>query len=197
MVAIRINGAPSPVTGESLPRFTDLVELLKASIDPDHMITALLIDGRELNDDEWFSSPEQFRNSVLDVVTDTPERYVIERLIQAPAIVQACYVQFRDARKTFQEGKTQAGNQKLMQGVNTLRAFFSWYATILELTPQDKRSMYDIEPYVEPILQTCQAICQQQLYQSWWALSESIEKQLEPRLDALEDFFRKLTAKMN
>ena len=32
---------------------------------------------------------------------------------------------------------------------------------------------------------------QQQLYQSWWAIGETLEKDLEPKLDALEDQCRK------
>jgi hypothetical protein len=43
---------------------------------------------------------------------------------------------------------------------------------------------------VEDIAECCKRICQQQLYQSWWALGETIEKELEPKLDKLEDFCR-------
>jgi hypothetical protein len=44
---------------------------------------------------------------------------------------------------------------------------------------------------VTEISETCKKICQQQLYQSWWALGESLEKELEPKLDKLEDACRK------
>ena len=85
----------------------------------------------------------------------------------------------------------QTGNQRLVQAVNTAKAFFDWYATIVELAPKEKRSSYDINPQVLEISQICKTICQQQLYQSWWALGETLEKQLEPKLDKLEDFLRK------
>ncbi|MEI7489443.1 MAG: hypothetical protein WCJ72_18910, partial [Chryseobacterium sp.] len=50
---------------------------------------------------------------------------------------------------------------------------------------------YDIEKQVIEIGEVCQKICQQQLYQSWWALGETIEKELEPKLDQLETFCRR------
>lgn len=191
MVSVRINGSDSPIRGEGLPKMSDLVELIKASIDPDHMITALLLDGKELSDELWFAPTTSLGTAILEVETDTPGRYVTARLADAPDVVQACYLQFRDARKTFQEGKTREGNQKLVKGVHTLRAFFEWYATIYQLIPVERRKPFDMNPLVEEILKVCSNICQQQLYQSWWALGESIKNELEPKLDRLEDFCRK------
>jgi hypothetical protein len=83
------------------------------------------------------------------------------------------------------------GNRMLIEAVNTARAFFEWYGTLLELVPEEERGHYDISKYVAEISSICKTICQQQLYQSWWALGETIEKELEPKLDKLEDHMRK------
>ena len=190
MVSVKINGEESTVSGESSSKVTELVELIKSVIDPDHMITSILIDGRELAEDEWFANIGQLGTSIIEVETGTPEDFVADRLVRSSEIVRTCYLEFRDARKSFQDGDMNSGNNKLVRAVNTLKAFFEWYQTLLTLVPESSREHFDIENQVKDISETCQRICQQQLYQSWWALGESLEKDLEPKLDSLEDFCR-------
>lgn len=192
MVSVRINGQDSQIKADGLPRVADLVELIKASIDPAHMITGILVNGKDLQDEDWAASTSKLGTSIIEVETGTPESFVADRLSKSSAIVNSCYIEFRDARKCFQDGDMQAGNAKLVVGVRTLKAFFEWYGALMELVPVDKRVAFDISTQVNDISETCKKICQQQLYQSWWALGESIHKDLEPRLDRLEDFCRKL-----
>ncbi len=191
MVAIRLNGKDSSVRTDGLSRISDLIELIKSMIDPEHMITGILLDGRDLDDAHWEMSPTQFTTSILEIETGTPERFVAERMSQASDIVKTCYYEFRDARKAFQDSNMQIGNQALIKGTNILKAFFEWYTTMADLVPADKRGRFDISSQTAEITDVCKQICQQQLYQSWWALSETLEKELEPRLDKLEDFCRK------
>ena len=190
MVSVRINGQDSGINTAKLSKVTDLIELIKASIDPDHMITGITTDGRDLGEQEWSATINQLGTTVIEVETDTPERYVSDRFSKAADIVRTCYMEFRDSRKAFQNGEMLDGNQKLVKAVNTARAFFEWYMTMLQLVPPDKKARYDISAQVEEISSICKRICQQQLYQSWWALGETLEKELEPKLDKLEDFCR-------
>jgi hypothetical protein len=191
MLRVRINGEYTDVNCTSVPRFTDLIELLKESIDPEHMMTSILIDGRELSDEEWSQNTAQLSGEVLDIQTGFPETYVADRIQDASRVVRSCFFEFRDARKGFQDGDMITGNKRLKSAVDTLRAFFEWYGTLLQLVPTPKRSKLDITPQVQEISETCKKICQQQLYQSWWALGESLEKELEPKLDKLEDACRR------
>ena len=191
MVNVRINGEESSVGGETTAKVTDLVELIKSVIDPEHMITSILINGRDLAEDEWYSTVNQLGTSIIEVETGTPEEFVADRLSKSSDVVRACYIEFRDARKGFQEGDMSAGNQKLVTAVNTLKAFFEWYKTLITLVPEEKREYFNMEKQIGEISEVCKRICQQQLYQSWWALGESLEKDLEPKLDELEDFCRK------
>lgn len=190
MVSVRINGSDSAVKSEGLPKVADLVELIKSQIDPEHMITGILIDGRDLAEDEWYANVNQLGTSIIEVETGTPEEFVSSRLGRSSDIIRACYMEFRDSRKSFQSGDMNLGNQKLVTAVNTLKAFFEWYNTLLSLVPVQKRSNFEIEKHTLEIMESCQRICQQQMYQSWWALGESLEKDLEPKLDSLEDFCR-------
>jgi hypothetical protein len=192
MPRIRINGEFSNITCAATPRFTDLVELIKVSIDPEHMITSILIDGRELTDIEWGQTTAQMTGDILDIETGTPAFYVADRIQDASHVVRACLFEFRDARKAFKDGDQVSGNRTLKVGVDTLRAFFEWYGTILQLVPAQDRATFDITPHVNDISETCQKICQQQVYQSWWAIGESLEKELEPKLDKLEDVCRRV-----
>ena len=188
---IRINGKEVPINTSGLQKMTDLVELVKTIIDPEHMITVLLLNGRDLDDNEWTASLSQFEGATIEIETGKPEDYVFQRLPASPDILSNCFVTFRSARKDFQSGNMQEANKKLLSAVNTLREFFSWYGTLLELLDESKRKQFDISEQVKDITETCKGICQQQLYQSWWAIGETIEKELEPELDKLEDFCRK------
>lgn len=192
MLRIRINGEFFPLEVEAGLRFADLIELIKSSIDPEHMITSIIVDDRELSDDEWLSTVEHIQGEVLNVVTGEPASYVTERIQDASKVVRSCFLEFRDARKGFQDGDMQNGNRQLKVAVDTLKAFFEWYGTLLQLVPDQKRERLDISSQVNEITDTCKKICQQQLYQSWWALGESIEKDLEPKLDKLEDACRRV-----
>lgn len=196
MLRVLINGDEAQLDVSSVPRFSDLIELIKANIDPDHMITAILLDGREVTDDEWFRNVAQLGDGTVEIATGRPDEYVTTRISEASKVVRSCFLEFRDARKGFQDGDMQIGNRRLKVAVDTLRAFFEWYGTLLQLVPEDKRDCVDISPQVRDISETCKKICQQQLYQSWWALGESIEKDLEPKLDKLEDACRKAAKQM-
>ena len=191
MVAVRINGEDSDVKGDDLPKIADVVELIKSVIDPDHMITSITIDGYDLSDSDWVASPSQYSTSIIEVETGTPKEFVASRFAASAEVVKACYMEFRESRKSFQSGQMQEANKRLSQAVNTLQAFFEWYTSLLELVPEEERNEYSIDKEVGEISDICKNICQQQLYQSWWALGESIKNELEPRLDDLETVCRK------
>lgn len=191
MVSIIVNGGEAPVKTEGLQKIADLVELIKASIDPEHMITQILLNGRELSEQDWTTSVNSYDTAIIEFETGTPESFVAARMAQASEIVREAFLMFRDARKAFQDGKMQDGNRRLVKAVDVLQAFFGWYGAMMDLVPEKDRAQYDISTQVRELSDTCKKICQQQLYQSWWALGECLEKDLEPKLDRLEDFCRK------
>jgi len=185
-----INGQEAGLNTDGLSNMGEVIELLKSMIDPEHIITSILLDGRELTDEDWNAHASRLSTSILEVETGRPREFAKARLAIASDIVRSCFMGFREARKCFQDGDMQSGNQNLIKAVNTLQAFFQWYSSILQLLPEEEQAPYRIEPHVERIGATCKRICQQQLYQSWWALGETIKNELEPELDNLEDFCR-------
>lgn len=191
MVSVEINGQPATFKTDGFSSIAEIIEMIKASIDPEHMITELVLNGQELQDSDWTARISQFPTVALQAATGTPAQFVRERFSLAWEVVNAMYVQFRDARKCFQAGQITTGNRQLVGAVNTARAFFEWYSSILGLVKPEDRKPYDIGEQVVSISETCKELCQQQLYQSWWALSEAIASKLEPQLDQLEDKCRK------
>lgn len=191
MVTVKINGDETNLQCGASARFTEVVELVKSIIDPEHIITDIWIDGRDLNEGEWQGPIAQFGTSVVEIQTGRTDEYIKAKLSATPELVNDLYLLFRQARKLFQCGNSLQGNQALGTSVVTAKAFFEWYSSILQLVPAHERASYDIEKEVLAIGEACKKICQQQLYQSWWALGETIEKELEPRLDKLETFCRR------
>ena len=194
MVSVRINGEDAALKADGLGSIAEVIELIKASIDPEHMITNLNLNGKELAESDWSATTNQFDTVMLEVETGTPSEFVRVRLGMAWEIARSLFNEFRDARKAFQTGNMMAGNKKLINAVNTARAFFEWYGSMLNLVPEANRGSYNISPQVIEISEVCKRLCQQQLYQSWWAIGETLEKDLEPKLDALEDCCRKFAS---
>ncbi len=191
MVSVRINGSDSDLKTEGVQKMSELIELIKSWIDPEHMITSITLNGQDLEESDWSGSLAKHNTAIVEIETGTPQGFVADRLSQASAIIRSAFYEFRDARKSFQDGDMQNGNRKLVTAVQTLQAFFEWYGTLMELIPEAERVQYDMSSQVRDISDVCKRICQQQLYQSWWALGEAIERELEPKLDKLEDFCRR------
>lgn len=191
MFKLRINGVESDLVTDGTMKFTDFIELVKATIDPEHMITAIYLDDAALSVEEWSRNVNQVQGAILDIITGSPVQYLNDRLEESSGFVRSCFFAFREARKDFQDGDMNSGNKKLKVAVDNLKAFFEWYGTLVELAKEENKTRLDLSPQVKEITEVCKRICQQQLYQSWWALGESLEKDLEPKLDKLEDACRK------
>lgn len=187
MESIRINGQDWKAPMQDSLKMTELVELIKSSIDPSQIITGILLNGKDLEESDWNGYVSDYKTNVLEVETDTIENYIEDRIGLCPNIITQCYLQFRRARKLFQNGESFDANKKLVEAVKALKAFFDWYSTLLTLMTPAQKEKYDLKDHVSKIFETCKKICQQQLYQSWWALGELLEKELEPELDTLED----------
>lgn len=187
MASVKINGQDASLNISGIDKLSELVELVKAIIDPEQMISSIAVDGRDLEDHEWGATLSQFETSVFEIETDFPINYVCQRLDQASSIVKNCFMQFRSARKCFQVGEMTEANKRLVSAVNTLNEFFRWYYTLAELLDEKKKKALDLTVHMNGISEICKRISQQQLYQSWWAIGETLEKELEPSLDKLED----------
>jgi hypothetical protein len=191
MVSILINGTASPLSSTGLSKVSDLIELIRAHIDPDHMIVDILLDEKPLREEQWNSTPQSLGSGTLSLKTDTARNYVKARLSEAPEVAQVLFVQFRDARKTFTLGDHRGGNERLARAVRTLNDFLHWYSTVLQLATESEKNAFAITSFMTDITKIAQTLSNHQMYQSWWAIAETIQKNLEPKLEQMEDFLRK------
>ncbi len=188
MIRVTLNGQQFNQSFAHITTMPDLVEYIKASIDPDQIITSLSISGRNLADVDWRVPLSVQGESTLEVTTDTQNNYVRDRLKQSANVVDHISAEFACARESFQEGKSDEGNRMLSNAVRDLSAFLNWYDTILKMVPSAAElqiSTYNNE--VQGITKTCENLLQQQLYHSWWALSETVKNDLEPRLERIKE----------
>lgn len=191
MTTVRINGEDSGLSTAGLSRVTDVVELIKNTIDPDHMIVTILLDGRELDEEDWTAPISSVATSIFEIETGTPESFVASRMEIAPGILDSTLQAFQSSRESFKDGKMNEGNLRLKDAVTTLQAFFEWYTSMVNLVPEEQKADFDLGVELDDVVETCKKICQQQLYQSWWALGETLENELEPRLGQLLGLFQK------
>ncbi|MCB0359477.1 MAG: hypothetical protein KDD44_07565 [Bdellovibrionales bacterium] len=193
MVTVRINGEESLPSIDRIGTMGDLVEFVKANIDPDEIIVGLQLQGKDLSDADWRVPLSVQGDAVLDVTTGTRGEYLDDRLKSAPEILEAIVTQLAESREFFQNGNNERGNELFSKTADDMRAFFGWYSSVLSLLPdhadQHTEAMNQV---VEAVGETCEKLVQQQLYHSWWALGETIESRLEPQLGELRAICERL-----
>ena len=183
MIQITVDGQPTLPNIGQIKNMCELVELIKAAIDPDKMISSMTIDKRELSDDDWKRSLSSFTGGALEIVTDLRENYVRTRVTQAPTYLQQITDRITNTRTLYQAGNSFQANQEFKVAVADLSAYMNWYLTLLSLDKQiDSAYMDHMVDHIEEIGRTCQAIVNYMLYNSWWAVADTLEKNLEPQL---------------
>lgn len=194
MITVNIDGHPVITDTSSIKSMADLVEVIKANIDPDTIITELRLQGRELTEADWRVPLSVQGDSTLEVLTGTKEEFVLARLEIAVDYIGQIAENFSTTGQLYKDGKIDDANMALGRSVNDLQAFLGWYATVLEILPpsaEQWKQQYGSQ--LTDLAQTCEQLVQQQLYQSWWALGETISGKLDGRLNALKALVEQLS----
>lgn len=189
MVTVRIDGVESQTDFSSAQSVNELVELVQSVIDPQSIIVSIMHDEKELTEEDWLSSQCLKGSGVFDISTGTRDDYLSERFYQAPVLLDHILQQFLFVRECFQKSDKEEGNKVLSIAVEDLKAFVEWYNSLLfasERVDDVVRSKF--VQRIESLTSICEQLLQQHLYQSWWALGETIEGKLAPVLsEILED----------
>lgn len=184
---VSLNGAPFPYPPEAIKTMGELVELVKSNIDPETIIIDLRKDGKILSDNDWRQSLAAQTEASLEIRTGSKQEYIEERLSSASLYLDKIIRSFSQARLLFKNAEIQPANNELSKAVNDMKAFIEWYQTILEMVSNPPEQEVEVfEKSVLTLSETCEQILQQQLYRSWWAIAESLEKKLEPQLEQLK-----------
>lgn len=193
MIQVHVDGAPLSADFGGMNTMGDLLELVKASIDPDTIITAIELNGETLSESEWNLPLSAHRDRTLQIKTGTKREYLGERLLLSRDIVEQIVAEFADAGDAYRKGFSPDGNTKLSRAVDDLGAFVTWYDSILDMCGtevQDGRKQF--LAFVTSLQQVCESILQQQLFNSWWVLSETINKRLNPQLEEIKTLCTKI-----
>jgi hypothetical protein len=183
MVNVLVNGAPFSIDSRNVRTIGELVELVKATIDPDTIITSLSISGRQPSETDWRVPLVAHGGTTVEVSTGTKEEYLIERLALVEPYLESIEGQVTQARLHFRNQDLKAGNEFLAGGMKNLRAFIEWYGTLLELAPVSRvEERQNLIRQAQGLIQTCEQLLQQELRQMWSLLALTLESRLEPQL---------------
>jgi hypothetical protein len=184
---VSLNGTPFSYPAEAIKTMGELVELVKSNIDPDTIIIDLRKDGKILSDNDWRQNLSSQSDASLEIRTGSKKDYIEERLSSASLYLDKIIRSFAQARLLFKNAEIQPANTELSKAVSDMKAFIEWYQTILEMVENPPEQEVEVfEKTVTTLSETCEQILQQQLYRSWWAIAESLEKKLEPQLEQLK-----------
>jgi len=187
MINVTVDGKPFTYQIDSTKSLGDLLELVKSSIDPDTIITKILLNENQLTDSDWKIPLAKQGGKSLEIVTGTKQVYIDERLSSASLYLDKIIRSYAQARMLFKNGDVQPANSALQAAVNDTKAFIDWYQTILQLI--DNPPEAEVTKFEEAVLQlsdTCEQVLQQQLYRSWWQLADLLERKLEPQLEQIK-----------
>ena len=196
MVLVKINGEQELSDIGAINTMADLVELIKSHIDPDSIITALVLEGKELSDADWRVPLSVQGDAVLEVTTGSKEEYVAERVVQAGDYLEQIISQLSDCTAFYRDGNNEDANSIFSQSMEDLKAFFTWYGSVLQVLAETAAE--DVKDYsvrIGPILQICEEIVQHQLHQSWILMAEVIDGKLISKLRDIKQFCETLAVK--
>lgn len=183
MLRVTVNGTEFPVDSRNFSLLGDLVEFVRSNIDPDTMITDMALDGRTLSDGDWRMPLSVHGGATLAIATGTQDDYLADRFANSAEVVDHIREEFAVARSCYEQGKNSDAGSAMKTAVTDLQAFLTWYGTLLNMAPGEWTEQVMIfKQQVDGIAKTCEQLLQQQLYNSWWAIGETVRTDLEPQL---------------
>ena len=67
MESIKINGEEWTAPIQNSLKMTELVELIKSTIDPSQIITGILLNGKDLEEADWNGYVSDYQTNVLEI----------------------------------------------------------------------------------------------------------------------------------
>jgi len=186
MITLKVDGSEVFSHLGDVKTMGDLVEFVKATIDPDKIITEMLIDGNALSDEDWRVPLNAHPRCTVEVQTGGKGDFVTDRVRIASSIVDQIIMRFEGVAALFEQNKREDANFALKKAVEDLSAFIDWYNSILLIDevagPQRLRLMQGLN---SDLAKVCEQLVQHMLYQSWWAISQTLQIRLVPELRRL------------
>lgn len=184
MVQIHLDGKPLVLEQSAARTLGDIVELVKTNIDPDTIITSLLLEGNSLAESDWFTPIVQQHGKRLDVTTGTRREFLVDRLSMANEFLSAVMQKFSDVERLYSSGLNLAGNSALSGALKDLHSYVNWYHGILDLDPKLRDTVVvEFNSEISELKLICDELFQHQLYNAWQGVSTTIKSRLIPQLE--------------
>ncbi len=198
MIQVQVDGSPLQADLGTLSSMGDVLELVKATIDPDSIITSIQFNGESLSDADWTLPLSAHRGRMLQIRTGGKREYLAERIGLAPQILERITEEFADAGGSYRSGFSPNGNSQLGTAVEDLSAFVNWFVALLNMDPPRLApSQQRFSDAVGQLHKVCEQMLQQQLYNSWWAISETINTKLTPKLNEIRSLCDEISQSLN
>lgn len=189
MISVKVDNQDFITDIGELKTMGDLIELIKATIDPDCIITSLTLAGEPLKDSDWRVPLSVHGEGVLEVTTGDKNEYLSDRLATAENYLSQIIDEFARASELYRSGSVDEANTTLATAVDDLLAFVNWYLALLSVKPEQVASqIQEFDSQIREIKDVCEQLLQQQMFQSWVILGETLQSRLEPQLMKLKSF---------
>ena len=189
MITVKVDGRELSAEIRELKTMGDVIEMVKATIDPDSIITSMSLQGNPLRDSDWRVPLSIHQHSLLEITTGDRTAFVKQRLEAAGSYVMQINTEFEQVSDCYLSALYDQANTQMAKAVDDLLAFINWYLTLLSMEP-DKRNeeLAEFDQHLQEIRSLCDQILQLQMFQSWKRLGEVLKLDLSPKLAALHDF---------
>ncbi len=165
----------------------ELVEYIKSTIDPSSIIVSLTKDDIPLSDNDWKSNLSALTNSKLEIKTGAKSEFIKIRLEAVGNLVGNLIDRIQETSVLFQNGSIVEANKIFSSCLEDLNALISWLHSIISMDSEFYVTELKIfSGQVKDFRYVAGQLQQQQLFQSWWALGETLTTKLIPLLEAMK-----------
>lgn len=165
----------------------ELVEYIKSTIDPSNIIVSLTKDDIPLSENDWKSNLSSLSNSRLEVKTGTKSDFIKLRLDAVGNLVGNLIDRIQETSVLFKSGSVIEGNKIFSTCLEDLNALISWLHSIISMDSDFYANELAIfSNQVKDFRYVAGQLQQQQLFQSWWALGETLTTKLIPLLESMK-----------
>ena len=193
MLSVKVDNQEFSADFSKMRSMNDLIELIKATIDPDKIIVGIELNNEPLSEADWNTPLNTMLNAVqnaeLSVMSGNVQDYMKDRFTVAEPYLQHIMAKFSDASQQYRGGQFENANKQLSTAVQDLLAFLNWYMAVMQMKPESYRTeIGEFNNYVKNLQGVCEGMVQQQMFQAWWALGDTLQSKLTPSLDSLKTF---------
>ncbi len=188
MVQVFLDNNSLPAEVANLSTVGELVEYVKSTIDQATIIVSLTKDDEPLLDSDWKRSLSSLKDSTVDIKTGSKADFIQTRLNTVKDLVEAIMGDLGNISGLFKANRAMEANQEFSNVLEDLNALMSWMYSILSMEPDTfTLEITEFSGVVRDLKYACGQMQQQQLFQSWWALGETIDKKVVSLLETVKE----------